>query len=184
MSSKPKAPSANIALLPAPAESPATHAETRQVHRHGGWTPERQAAFLRELAASHCVTRAAKHVGMGRQSAYRLRNRLKGEPFDIAWACAFRRQYDALAEVALQRALNGVEVPHFYKGELVHTSRRFDERLTIALLAMKERLTAPPYAIRYEHMLAPPDNFESLVDRVETGEELWADEEEGEEWEE
>ncbi|MCB1719955.1 MAG: hypothetical protein KDK05_32950, partial [Candidatus Competibacteraceae bacterium] len=45
--------------------------------RHDGWTPARQAAFLRELAASHCVSAAARAVGMSRQSAYALRARLK-----------------------------------------------------------------------------------------------------------
>src|SRR5688572_23878445 len=106
-------------LLPGPGE------------RHDGWTPSRQARFLRELAATHCVAGAARAVGMSRQSAYKLRHRLRGQPFDVAWQCAFRRLYDALAEAALERALNGVEVPHFHKGELVHVSRRFDERLTV-----------------------------------------------------
>lgn len=142
------------------------------------WTRERQAEFLRQLAASHCVSRAARAVGMSRQSAYRLRNRLKGEPFDIAWACAFRRQFDALAETALDRALNGVEVPHYYKGELVGTHRAFNETLTVALLAMQDRLTPIPSARTMEHMLAPTDDFEALVERVATGEELWGDEDE------
>ena len=77
---------------------------------------------------------------MSRQSAYKLRNRLKGEPFDIAWRAAFRLQYDALAEAVIERAIHGVEVPHFHKGELIHTSRRYDERATVALLALRERL--------------------------------------------
>jgi len=43
------------------------------------------AEFLRQLAATHSVSAAARSVGMSRQSAYKLRDRLKGEPFDIAW---------------------------------------------------------------------------------------------------
>jgi hypothetical protein len=46
------------------------------------------AAFLRELAASQSVARAARSVGMGRQSAYKLRSRLAGTLFDEAWAMA------------------------------------------------------------------------------------------------
>ena len=107
------------------------------------------------------------------QSAYKLRNRLRGEPFDIAWAAAFRRQYDALAEAALERALNGTEVPHFHKGELIHVSRRYDERLTLALLAMRERLAPIPYCLAGEQERYATDNFERLVDRVETGAERW-----------
>ena len=97
MSTKPHAAalSAEIALLPAPVEASQT------VEHHDGWTPAKQGAFLRALGASHNDSAAAKSVGMSRQSAYRLRNRLKGEPFDVAWACAFRRTYDALADAAL-----------------------------------------------------------------------------------
>lgn len=115
---------------------------------------------------------------MSRQSAYRWRNRLKGEPFDVAWACAFRRQFDNLAETALERALNGVEVPHYYKGELVGTHRVFNETLTVALLAMQDRLTPIPPTRTFEHMMTPPDDFETLVARVAEGPELWAVEDE------
>ncbi|MEE4537708.1 MAG: hypothetical protein V2J51_04355, partial [Erythrobacter sp.] len=108
--------------------------------RHDGWTPARQATFLRALASTQSVAKAARAAGMSRQSAYGLRARLKGEPFDLAWHAAMRCRFDALAEAAMERALNGVEVPHFHKGELIHTSRRFDERLTVALLAMRDRL--------------------------------------------
>lgn len=138
------------------------------------WTREVQAEFLRQLAATHCVRSAARSVGMSRQSAYRLRNRLQGEPFDIAWACAFRRQFDALAEAALDRAMNGVEVPHYYKGELVGTHRVFNETLTVALLALQHRLTPIPPDRHAEQLLLPPDDFEALVERVASGEELWA----------
>lgn len=157
-----------------PAAAPAAQNLTRINPAHH-WTREKQAEFLRQLAATHCVSRAAKSVGMARQSAYRLRNRLKGEPFDIAWAAAFRRQYDVLAEAALARALNGVEVPHYYKGELVGTHRVFDERLTVALLAMQERLTPIAPDRHAEQELYHPDDFEALVERVADGEELWAE---------
>lgn len=100
--------------------------------RHDGWSPSRQATFLRALAATHSVSHAAAQAGMSRQSAYALRARLKGEPFDLAWHAALRCRLDALAEAALERALHGVEVQHFYHGELTHTSRRYDERLTVA----------------------------------------------------
>ncbi|WP_052769077.1 hypothetical protein [Aurantiacibacter marinus] len=160
----------HTSITPAVVSTTATEIQPR----HDGWTLPKQAEFLRHLAASHCVSQAASAVGMSRQSAYRLRNRLKGEPFDIAWACAFRRQYDALAEAALERALNGVEVPHFHKGELVHVSRRYDERLTVALLAMQDRLTPIPRARYAEHVMAPADDFEALVERVAEGDEQWS----------
>jgi hypothetical protein len=94
------------------------------------------ADFLRQLSATHSVSAAAKSVGMSRQSAYRLRSRLKGRAFDLAWDTAFHHSYQNLPYAALDRALNGIEVPHYYKGELIGTSRRFDERLTVALLKL------------------------------------------------
>jgi len=99
--------------------------------------------------------------------------RLKGEPFDIAWRAAFRLQYDALLEAAVERAINGVEVPHFHKGELIHMSRRYDERATVALLALRERLAPVRYCPLAEREGIETDDFETLVARVEHGDELW-----------
>jgi len=140
------------------------------------WTPPKMAAFLRHLTATHSVAESARRVGMSRQSAYKLRARLKGQPFDLAWECATRRLFDALAQAALDRALNGVEVPHFHNGELIHTSRRYDERLTVALLAMRSRIEPPAAPARQDARREYyfPDELEELIDRVEYGDEYWA----------
>ena len=100
------------------------------------WSARKQTEFLRALAATHSVKAAARAVGMSRQSAYRLRSRLKGQAFDFAWDEAFHHSYHNLPYAALERAMNGTEVPHYYKGELIGTSRRYDERLTVALLKL------------------------------------------------
>lgn len=143
------------------------------------WTQAKQAAFLRALASSHCVAQAAREVGMVRQSAYALRARLKGEPFDLAWEAALSCQLDALADAAVDRALNGVEVPHFHKGELVHVSRKYDERLTIALLLLREKRkptympsTHPAFAYRPD---GTGSEFVELIERIERGPERWSD---------
>ena len=49
------------------------------------WTPARQAAFLRALEETLSVSKAAKSVGMSRQSAYKLRQRMAGQPFAEGW---------------------------------------------------------------------------------------------------
>ena len=110
---------------------------------------------------------------MSRQSAYALRARLRGKPFDIAWARAFATHFDALAEAMLDRAINGIEVPHYYNGKLLGTSRKYDERLAMALLFGRGRLVrgrAPDWlpASAFE-----PDEVGALIDRVETGPEDW-----------
>jgi len=113
---------------------------------------------------------------MSRQSAYRLRARLKGEPFDLAWHAALRCRFDALAEAAVERAIAGVEVPHYYRGELVGTSRKYDERLTVALLAMRDRFAAPHLPPTHAGSAYNSGDFGPLLERVETGPETWLEE--------
>jgi len=130
-------------------------------------------AFLRELAATNNVSAAAKSVGMSRQGAYRLRAQQKGRPFDIGWEAAFQHGYDNLAQAALERALNGVEVHHYYKGELVGTSRKFDERLTVALLAMRNRFGAPLVTRNGAAAEFHSEYWEELLERIEDGRLEW-----------
>lgn len=57
--------------------------------RRDGWTPERQLRFLQILARTRSVSRAAAHVRLSRESAYRLRSRLGCELFALAWDSVF-----------------------------------------------------------------------------------------------
>ncbi len=54
-------------------------------YRADGWTPMRQADFLGHLCETWSVAAAARHVGMTRESAYRLRDRPGAESFAAAW---------------------------------------------------------------------------------------------------
>lgn len=56
--------------------------------RHDGWTPARQAAFIGMLYQTRSVAAAARAVGMGRESAYRLRKRPGAAGFAAAWDAA------------------------------------------------------------------------------------------------
>ena len=151
------------------APQPLAHDDTR----HDGWTARRQAQFLRELAATQSVTRAARAAGMSRQSAYKLRARLAGEPFDAAWDAAFACSFDALAHAAMERAIHGVEVPHYHAGELVGTHRRFDERLTLGLLAMRADLSPRQGWRMVGEVDVPCDDFAAMVQLVADGAEDW-----------
>jgi len=62
-------------------------APSREARRHR-WTRARMVAFLHALAACRNVSQAARSVGMGRQSAYKLRQRKRGTPFALAWDMA------------------------------------------------------------------------------------------------
>lgn len=142
-----------------------------------GWTTDKQSAFLRELALTHNVSQSARAVGMSRQSAYQLRQRLRGEPFDRAWAAAFATVRRTLYHAALERAISGVEVPLMHRGEMIGTTRQFDERLTLALLAMKDPVPSerdPGWKPGSEY---DPDDFNGLLARVESGPEEWEENE-------
>jgi len=73
-------------------------------------------AFLHALAACRNVSQAARSVGMGRQSAYKLRQRMHGTPFALAWDMALEPAGRHLArEVLPCRASpfrsQGLEIP-------------------------------------------------------------------------
>lgn len=137
--------------------------------RHNQWTREKMAGFLRELAASQSVSQAATSVGMGRQSAYKLRNRLAGTPFALAWEVALEAGLQQLAHAVMDRALNGEEVPHYYHGELVATHRKFDNRLAAWLLQNPWKVGRQQIAREYS-----AEGWDNLLKRVE-----WA----GSDWE-
>ncbi|HEX8240112.1 MAG TPA: hypothetical protein VF574_10280 [Allosphingosinicella sp.] len=54
-------------------------------YRRDGWTPGRQSDFLGHLAEAGSVAAAARHVGMTRESAYRLRDKPGAGSFAAAW---------------------------------------------------------------------------------------------------
>lgn len=84
------------------------------------------------------VLRAARAVGMTKQSAYNLRNRPGAESFAAAWDVALQMGYDEMFGQAMDRALCGIATPRFYRGRQVGTRHRFDYRLALAVL------NAPP----------------------------------------
>jgi hypothetical protein len=107
--------------------------------RHDGWTAERQIAFIEKLADCGSVTAAAKHVGMSRESARKLRRHYRARDFRDAWDAAVDCGYAELEEAALERAKNGVARPIFHQGEQIGERRHFDERLTMFLLRFRRR---------------------------------------------
>src|SRR5947209_9871187 len=87
--------------------------------RHDGWTVERQIAFIEKLADCGSVSAAARHVGMSRESARKLRRRPGGRDFRDAWDSALDCGYVELEEAALEGSKKGIARPIFYKGEQV-----------------------------------------------------------------
>jgi hypothetical protein len=106
----------------------------RQRSRHDGWTAERQVAFIDALAGCGIVCAAAQKVGKSPTSAYRLKLAEGAESFSAAWDEALGIGMMRLQDIAMDRAINGVAVPHFYKGEQVGETRWYDNRLLTFML--------------------------------------------------
>lgn len=106
--------------------------------RFDGWTPQRQADFIQALAESACVADACRAVGMSERSAYALRARADAVSFRNAWDTALDYSLRRLSDAVLSRAINGVAVPVFFRGEQVGEKRFYDERLAMFLLRRRD----------------------------------------------
>ena len=100
-----------------------------------GWTTDKQRAFLEHLATHGCVSHAAAHVGLSKQSAYALRHRGGRTMFALAWEVAVRSARKALLDEALERAFAGRSLPVWYRGEHVGERIVHNDRLLMQLLA-------------------------------------------------
>lgn len=120
--------------------------------RRDGWTPERQHRFIQALAAMGVVAAAARAVGKSGTSAYKLRERPGAAGLARAWDIAQTMAGDRAFGQAMDRAMNGVETPRFYKGVQVATVRRPDYRL--ALKVLDRHLAIPAPTVDYHTALA------------------------------
>jgi len=114
--------------------------------RADGWTPERQACFIGLLAETGSVAEAARRVGMGRESAWRLRRHAGAASFAHAWDAivALRRGEPApRRKITLDElgdyAFEGPYVVHMRRRRFVRARR---EPSTPALLRHMRRLDA------------------------------------------
>ncbi|MGB7409852.1 MAG: hypothetical protein WA910_01820 [Sphingopyxis granuli] len=110
--------------------------------RADGWTPETQAHFIRALEAMGSVGKAAKAVGMGRASAYRLRDRPGAAGFTAAWDRAISMGPTHQYSIAMDRALNGVTTVRVLKGGAIDVSGGPD--MAVIHAALRGEAT-PPY---------------------------------------
>ena len=113
--------------------------------RRDGWTTARQAAFLGELALTRSVSQAARRVGMARETAYRLRDRIGGESFAAAWDQILGREAGrrkVTAEERRLRALFGRLKPMIYRGEHVGNALKPDNSALLGYWAQLARGTS------------------------------------------
>ncbi len=103
--------------------------------RRDGWSPEKQRAFIGALADCGSVVEAARSVGMSDAACYKLRRAPGAEGFAAAWDAALDAATARLADIAFDRAMNGVDdVVLDRDGNHVYTKRKYNDRLLMFLL--------------------------------------------------
>jgi hypothetical protein len=102
--------------------------------RTNGWKPEVQLAFIEALADTGSVDSACRAVGRTTTGAYQLRRHPEGAEFAAAWQAALAHGIQRIEDVAMDRALNGVEVPVYSYGKLVGTRTVYNDRLLMFML--------------------------------------------------
>ena len=80
---------------------------------------------------------------MSTVGAYYLRRQRGAESFRKAWAAAIDLGVQRIEDVAMDRALNGVDVPVYSYGKLVGTRTAYNDRLLMFMLRNRapERFT-------------------------------------------
>lgn len=106
----------------------------RQRMRRGGWSADRQREFIELLAETGSVRSACRRMGVGEHHIYKLRRHPEAASFRKAWEAALDIGVQRIEDVAMDRALNGVEEPVYHRGEIVGTRRAYNDRLLMFML--------------------------------------------------
>ena len=144
-----------------PRSRSAPDAEHTPTPRHDGWHPETRVKFLEALSRTGNVGTAAYFVQRSRQSAYDLRRR--DPDFARGWQAALVVARDVAEDVLQERAIDGIEEPVYYHGEVVGTRRRYDNRLLLAHLARLDKIAEQVPARR------AAARFEEVMEAIRTG---------------
>ena len=102
--------------------------------RKNSITPVLQRAFIAHLAANGIVRDAARHIGRSSEALYRLRQRPDATGFRMAWERALDWSMTRLEDSAFARALQGEERPVFARGELIGSTRHYNDALVMFFL--------------------------------------------------
>lgn len=104
------------------------------MERQRGWSPLMQRRLIAALVTMGSVRAACQAVGMGRVSAYRLRERAGAESFAAAWDKAIDAGRMMQYCIAMDRAVNGVTTVRVLRGASVALTHGPDMRLVNAAL--------------------------------------------------
>jgi hypothetical protein len=125
--------------------------------------------FLKALQESQCmVAIACKVSGLTRSHAIKLRNKIPA--FDELWTEIYDDVTDVIENTAYKRAVEGIEEPVYYKGDLVDTKLVYSDSLLTLLLqsrrpeVYKQRAAIeaqPVGTFNFQMVMAEDDNVQS-----------------------
>jgi hypothetical protein len=104
--------------------------------RKDRWTPTHQTDLLGRPAEARSAAAAARHVGLTRQSTYRLRDKAGGESFAAPWDAILadlRAARKSTHGVLRHRLLPGTSKPVLRGGKHVATPASPDEYVVLRL---------------------------------------------------
>lgn len=134
-------------------------------YRHDGWTPQRQRAFIDALAETGSVRHAAKRINMAPEGAYYLRRAAGSDSFRAAWEAALDFGVQNLRDIAIERAIDGVPVPVFYKDQQIGEKRWYNDRLLMFILKHHVGVYALPGARATQQIEPEPSrNGDEILD--------------------
>jgi hypothetical protein len=119
------------------------------------WTPEVRVRFLEHLSRKGNVSAACLLVGASTETAYRLRRR--DLAFARGWDAAMVHARRAAEHVLADRAIDGVVVDIYHRGEWIASQRKYDTRLLLAHLGRLDqqvKASAEADAERFDEILA------------------------------
>ena len=134
----------------------------RAKDRANGWKPQVQLAFIEALAETGSVKSAARRVNRAEVGAYLLRRHPEAAEFRKAWDIALDIGMRRIEDVAMDRALHGVEVPMYSYGKLIGTRTVYNDRLLMFMLRNRASERFPGGLRQADGAKAP-----SAVDQME-----------------
>ncbi len=99
-----------------------------------GWGAACQREFIEALADLGSVRAACRQMGVGEYGIYALRRHPQAASFRAAWEAALDIGIRRIEDVAMDRALHGVEEPVYHAGAIVGTRRVYNDRLLMFML--------------------------------------------------
>lgn len=103
--------------------------------RTDGWSPANQRRFIELLADTGSVATAARDMNMSVQGCHALRRAPGAEGFAAAWDAAIDHAGRSLLALAMERVVDGEDVPVFNaNGQRIAARRRYSDRMMMFLL--------------------------------------------------